>query len=103
MNKRTKSERLEIVISISKRLKNFPKINYLKTDNDIYMDLYNSDYIAIKKIKEIFKEYINQDDTKPELLSSMNGTIRFPELNRKIEYILPINKQREPVFVIRKN
>lgn len=99
MKQRTRIERLNIILDISKRLKAFPKSTYLTTE--IYMDLYNADYIAIKKIKKIFKEYINQDDTKPEMLIGMSGSISFPEIERKIEYILPIDKKKDSVFIMK--
>lgn len=97
MNKRNREERLLVVLDISKRLRNFPKSTYNINENP-YMDLYNTDYLAIKKIKEIFKEYVNQDEI---LSQSMSGSIKFPEIQRKIEYILPINKRNEPVFVMK--
>lgn len=100
-NKRNRNERLDVVLNISKRLKKFPKATYIKTEMDPYIDLYNSDYNAILRLKQIFKEYINQDDKLPELLVGMSGKIVFHEIERRIEYRLPINKRNEPLFVLR--
>jgi hypothetical protein len=96
MNKKNKQERLIIVLDICKKLKKFPKSSLHLQDQ--YIDLYNSDFPAIKQLKDVFNEYINQDET---CLSSLSGKIQFPEISRYIEYLLPINKNKDPVFVLR--
>ena len=99
--KRNKQERLQIVLDICKQLKRFPKSSYLPTDPHPYLDLYNSDYPAIQQLKQVFQDFINQDDSKPNLLSGLSGKIKFPELTRRIEYVLPIKVNVDPTFVLR--
>lgn len=99
--KRTQQERLQIVLDICQQLKRFPKATYMATDPHPYLDLYNSDYSAIQQLKKVFNEFVKQDDSKPELLIGLSGKIKFPELNRRIEYVLPIKKNVQPMFVLR--
>ena len=49
------------------------------------------------ELKKIFKNYITQN----EPLQSYEGSIHFDEINRTIEYILPVKKNIDPVFVLR--
>ncbi|NBO99298.1 MAG: hypothetical protein EBU90_04115 [Proteobacteria bacterium] len=99
--KRNKQERLQVVLDICKQLKRFPKSSYLPSDPNPYFDLYNSDYSAIQQLKTVFRDFVNQDDSNPNLLSGLSGKIKFPELNRRIEYVLPIKKSVTPTFVLR--
>jgi hypothetical protein len=86
----SQEERLKIVVEIVSKLKSFPtNSNYDKTIN-----LYNSEYPAIVRIKAIFKEYIHNGHNQ-------SGVIKFPELGKKIEYILPTRKGVQPLFVFR--
>jgi ribonuclease D len=94
--KRTKEERLNLVVTIINKLKKFPRSDNNKESPHI--NLYNDEYDAIKELKKIFKEYITQND---EYANSYSGKIKFVEINRIIEYILPINPKNEPVFVLR--
>lgn len=98
---KTKSERLQIVIDIVKKLKSFPKSYVALGDPTPFIDLYNEEYDAIKQLKKIFDAYINQNDEDQTSLQSFSGKIPFPELNRTIEYILPIRKITQPTFVLR--
>lgn len=88
---RTKEDRLQIVLNIAKRLRNFPT-----TDGTRTVDLYNESYPAIAELKTVFDEYI-----KSHQRSSLAGKIRFPEINKTIEYILPAKTHIEPLFVLR--
>jgi hypothetical protein len=92
MNTKSKEERLEIVLALIKKLRNFPTVN------STTIDLYNSEYPSMRKLREIFSRYVNQPEFS---LSGETGTIPFPEMNRKIEYLLPIKKSAEPKFVLR--
>lgn len=92
MNTKSKEERLEIVLDIIRKLRNFPTVNTAT------IDLYNSEYPAMIKLREIFSRYVNQSDSS---LSGESGTIPFPEINRKIEYLLPIKKSTPPKFILR--
>lgn len=84
---RTKTERLEIVLNISRQLKG--------------MNLYDSPFPAILEIKKVMNEWVQQDDDSPQKLYSLSGKIPFPEMQRKIEYLLPIKKKHNPLFVLR--
>lgn len=89
-NLKSKEERLEIIISICKKLKFFEL-------PDRTIDLYNSNYDAIIKIKKIMNEYVNQEEN----LTGYSGLIPFEEFNKKIEYRFPIKKNLQPLFVFR--
>ena len=83
-----KNERLEIVLDIVYKLKRF------QAKNDAgYVDIYNMEYEAMRKLKSIFDEYIS---TEPSIEKS--GKIYFGELNRNIHYVLPSNDRRIPLF-----
>jgi hypothetical protein len=84
-------EKLEIVLSIVKKLSNFNASDMSKSIN-----LYNDSYPAIAQLKSVFNEYIKTDIT-----SSMSGKIKFPEINKTIEYILPAKTHVQPMFVLR--
>ena len=89
----SKSERLVIVLEIFKNLKNY------KQKNGNIINLYNEKLCSfIKEFKEITKKYINQ---KEDDIKEYKGILDFEEINKKIEYILPIKKDKEPLFVIR--
>jgi hypothetical protein len=92
--KKNKRERLEIVLEIVKKLKNFP------TSERTFIDIYNSEFPTIAKLKEIFNEYINQDDNHPSLIYGLNGKLLFPEINRRIIYVLPVKKDALSTFIL---
>jgi hypothetical protein len=94
-DKKNKNERLSIVLDIVKKLKSFHS-----SDHTI-IDLYNSQFPTIVKLKSIFNEYINQDDTHPSLIYGLNGSVKFPEINKKIIYTLPVKKDSTPTFILR--
>lgn len=86
----SQTERLNIVLDIVKKLKNYK----LKTGNTI--DLYNSSLCSfIIDFKIITNKYIKEE-------KEYKATFFFEEINKTIEYILPINKNKKPLFVIRK-
>jgi hypothetical protein len=97
---KTIKERLAIVVNIVKQLKQFPKSNPQPGDN-LFIDLYNIEYSAIKQLKDIFSEYIHQDDSQPNKLIGFSGKIYFEEINRDIEYILPIKKHNDYMFTLK--
>ena len=89
----TKIERLEIVLDIVKKLKNY------KGKNNTTVNLYNEHLCSfIAEFKEICNNYIKQDESK---LEDYKGTLDFEEINKKIEYCLPCKKNKTPLFVIR--
>lgn len=96
---KSKKERLDIVMNIIKKLKYFPRSNFFTHDNvnELYVNLFNEEYPAIKELKKVFDEYINQDESN---LYNMSGKIKFQEINKKIKYTLPIKKHIEPIFVL---
>jgi hypothetical protein len=94
MKRRNKEDRLKVVLEIASKLKKFPA-----SDNTTTLDLYNSSFDSITKLKKVFNDYINQDDTKHVI--GYSGKIKFPEINRYIEYILPIQKHVEALCVFK--
>lgn len=93
--KKTKEERLEIVLDIVKKLSNFPTIT------GTYINLYEINCPAINELKMIFNRYLAQDDRFTELLVGETGKIKFPEIGRRIEFILPIKKTGKPTFILK--
>jgi hypothetical protein len=89
---RTRAERLEIVLDIAKKLRSY----VLK--NGETMDLYQDTYSFVPELKQIFNDYVKQDD---ELPLDFAGMLRFEEIGKDIEYVLPATTKKEPLFVIR--
>lgn len=96
---KNKSERLEIVLDLCKKLRKFPTAPHpiYQVDNS-YLNLYDTDYPAIIKIKEIFNMYVKQNDNDLSSLTGFSGTIKFEEFDKIIEYRLPIKKHTNPLF-----
>ena len=89
----TQAERLNIVVDIATKLKNF------KTKNGQIVNLYSDNLCSfITDFKQICNSYVKQDETK---LADFRGTLEFEEIDRTIEYVLPVKKHDEPLFVIR--
>ena len=96
---RNKNQRLQVVLDIAKKLVNFPKHNIGDyTTESPFIDLYNSDFDAIIKLKKEFNNYIYQDDNS---LVSFSGNIYCPEINRIIHYLLPVKTNNQPVFAFK--
>jgi len=89
----TQAERLNIVVDIATKLKNF------KTKNGQIVNLYSDNLCSfITDFKQICNSYIKQDEAK---LVDFRGTLEFEEIDRTIEYVLPVKNHDEPLFVIR--
>ena len=89
----TQAERLSIVVDIATKLKNF------KTKNGQIVNLYSDNLCSfITDFKQICNSYVKQDEAK---LVDFRGTLEFEEIDRTIEYVLPVKKHDEPLFVIR--
>jgi hypothetical protein len=102
MSKRNKRERLVVVLEIAKILKKFPTAalgDYYGKEE--YINYYDSKYDAIEKIKREFDYYINQDDNNKKMLTGVSGKIDFPEIEKYIEYVLPIRINQQSHFVFR--
>ena len=100
-NFRSKTDRVDVILKIVRQLKNFPNPNP-RIEEPI--DLYKDEYEYVVKLKQIFTDYIKQDDDNPDTLRDFRGTIFLTEtLKKNIEYILPVKQNREPLFVIRMN
>jgi hypothetical protein len=91
-NIKSKEERLNIVLDIATKLK------FYNTPQGGTINLYNDEYSFVPELKKIFNEYVKQDD---DLALEFSGILRFEEINKWIEYKLPIKKDKEPLFVIR--
>jgi len=87
----TREERIELLAPIITKLENFP------TKTGTTINLYATDYPATQKLREIFTRYIEQDGG----MSGECGKIPFPEMGRKIEYLLPIRRGVSPLFVFK--
>ena len=83
----TKMERLQIVLQIVNKLKNFHCTN-LYNENLCYF---------ITKLQQIFDKYIKDEQN----LNDYKGILYFEEINKNIEYFLPCRKDAEPLFVIK--
>ena len=81
-------ERLEIVLEIAKKLRNY------KLADGSTIDLYNDQYSFFPELKTIFNEYI-------KLAIEVSGVHRFEEIGKDIEYFLPYTNDKKPLFVIR--
>lgn len=92
INNRSRKERLEIVLDIASKLKNY------KTTKDTIIDLYTDETSFVPELKKIFNDYIKQDD---ELPLDFGGILRFEEIGKDIEYLLPGTDKKEPLFVIK--
>jgi hypothetical protein len=89
----SKIERLQIVLEIVNKLKNF------KCKNNTIINLYDDNLCSfIKDLKEIFNNYIKQDENK---LIDFKGNLYFEEIDKKIEYFLPCRKNKKSLFVIK--
>lgn len=88
---RNTQERLQVVLDIAIKLRNFPS-----ADGTRIVDLYNESYPAIVQLKKAFNDYIRNESR-----DSLSGKIRFPEIHKTIEYILPAKSHIEPLFVLR--
>ena len=84
----TQEEKLKIVLDIAKKLKNF------EANNGQIVNLFNENYIFVKKLKKIFNEYIKGT-------AEFKGTVEFEEIGKKIKYRFPIYKKYQPLFVIK--
>ena len=92
----SKIERLQIVLEIVNKLKNF------KCKNNTIINLYDDNLCSfIKELKEIFKEYIKQDENNVDNIKDYKGNLYFEEIDKKIEYFLPCRKNKKSLFVIK--
>ena len=89
----TKMERLQIVLEIVNKLKNY------RCTNNTIIDLYNENLCQfITELKQIFDKYIKQEE--PDLID-YKGILYFEEINKNLEYFLPCRKNEKSLFVIR--
>lgn len=87
----SREERIELARPIITRLENFP------TKTGTTINLYAMEYPATRRLREIFTRYIEQTGG----MSGEYGKISFPEMGRKIEYLLPIRRGVKPLFVLK--
>ncbi len=73
------------------------KLKNYKTANGT-INLYNKEYSYYDELKNIFNEYIKQDD---ENMKDFSGIIVFNEIGKNVEYYLPATYEKNPLFVIR--
>jgi len=83
----SKIERLQIVLEIVNKLKNF------KCKNNTIINLYDDNLCSfIKELKEIFNNYIKQDDINIDNIKYFKGNLYFEEIDKKIEYFYLVKK-----------
>ena len=83
----SQSEKINICTDIVSKLKNFEGKNGK-------VNLYNHVYTFIPKLKKIMNDYIKGD-------TEYSGTLLFEEIDKKIKYIFPVVKTKNPLFVIK--
>lgn len=89
----SQKERVNIVIDIINKLKNF------KTKNGNTVNLYNSNLCSfIDEFKNITNQYIKQEENN---LKGFKGKLYFEEIDKFIEYNLPIKNTEKALFVFR--
>jgi hypothetical protein len=86
-NFKTLEERTSIVDETMSKLKEVHLIG-MDEGGECY-----SSFDGVQELLTILNEY-----KKPILLSGLSGIIKVPELQRNIEYILPIRKEAEHVI-----
>jgi hypothetical protein len=91
----TKIEKLNIILDIAKKLKNF------KGKNNQIVDLYKDEISFIEDFKNISNEYIKYTPLDNNDIKEFKGSFDFIEIGKRIDYIFPILKKEEPLFVIR--
>jgi hypothetical protein len=91
----TKEEKLNIILDIAKKLKNF------KGKNNQIVDLYKDEISFIEDFKKISNEYIKYIPSDENNVKEFNGSFDFIELGKRIDYVFPILKKDKPLFVIR--
>lgn len=89
----TKNERLSFIMDIINSLRSF------RGENGDIVNLYNEEYTAIKSLKSVFDDYLTQNE---ETSVSFEGTIKFEELNRKLQYRLPAFAPHKPMIMLKK-
>jgi hypothetical protein len=89
----TKNERLTFIMEVITSLMNF------KNENGDNVVLYNEEFSAIKTLKQVFDAYLNQND---DTSVSFEGSIKFEELNRKLQYRLPAFYPHKPLLIMKK-
>jgi hypothetical protein len=80
-NTKTQEDREQIV---SEAISKLQEVHLIGTDDD------GSNYSCFDGVQELLN--ILNEYKKPALLSGFSGAIKVPELQRNIEYILPLKK-----------
>jgi hypothetical protein len=84
----SQKEKLEIVLDIVTKLKNY------SGKGGVIVDLYNDNYSFVPKFKSICNEYIKGE-------SPFKGSLQFLEIDKVIKYYFPINKKEKAYFIIK--
>jgi hypothetical protein len=86
----TRSEREQIVSTM------FNKIYNYTNRNGMFIVCDNNEFSFIKHLKDVCSKYVEMNDNNMEY----GGVILFTEINKKIHYILPANKNHQLLFNI---
>jgi hypothetical protein len=81
-------EKVQIVIDIVKKLKNYTN------EHGIVVDLYNNSFSYVPKFKKICNDYIHSTE-------DFSGSLEFLEIDKKIKYFLPIKRKNKAFFTIK--
>jgi hypothetical protein len=81
------TEKIEICVDISKKLKFFENKNGT-------VNLLNDSYTYVPKLKKIFKEYIKGTHDQ-------KGVLEFEEIGKQIHYHFPVSKKKKAIFKIK--
>lgn len=81
-------EKVKICTDIANNLKNF------RLKNGSTIDLFQEQYTFIPALKKIFSDYIHGS-------TECKGTLQFEEINKSIDYLLPVDRVDKQCFVIR--
>jgi hypothetical protein len=84
----TQSEKVVICTNIANNLKNY------RLKNGSTIDLFQDQYTFIPPLKKLFSDYIHG-------ATEFKGTLQFEEINKSIDYLLPIDRVDKQLFVIR--
>ena len=86
----SEKEKVEICLDIAKKLK------FYENKDGMKVNLFNDSYSFIKKLKQVFNDYIKGT-------RDYRGVLEFEEIGKKINYFLPVSKKKLATFSIKMN
>jgi hypothetical protein len=86
----SQTQKVEIVIDIVKKLKNY------KNAGGVEVDLYKDSFSYVPAFKKICNDYIHSDSD-----IEFKGSLQFLEIDKTIDYFLPIKRKNKAFFKIK--